>query len=112
MIRMFDRTRRIRLLLAVLFTASIVVISLDFRSNGNFLDSVGRGAMTVLGPLQEGARKVLRPVGNFFAGFTQVGSLKGRIGQLEQQNELLVQREEQVIDVERENAALRKLPAL
>lgn len=109
MIRMFERTRRVRLLLAVLFTASIVVITLDFRSDGAFLDSVGRAAMSVIGPLQQGARTVFRPVGNFFAGFTQVGSLKGRIAELEQQNQLLVQREEQVGDVERENESLRKL---
>lgn len=106
---MFDRTRRVRLLLAVLFTASIVIVTLDFRSNGEFLDAIGRGAMTVVGPLQEGARKVLRPVGNFLAGFTQVGSLKARIADLEQQNQLLVQREEQVADIERENGSLRKL---
>jgi rod shape-determining protein MreC len=65
--------------------------------------------MAVLGPLQEGARRVFRPVGNFLAGFTQVGSLKARIAELEQRNATLVQREEQVADIERENAELRKL---
>ncbi|MCA1832217.1 MAG: rod shape-determining protein MreC [Actinomycetota bacterium] len=109
---MFDRTRRIRLLLAVLFTASILVITLDFRSDGNFLDAIGRGAMTVVGPLQEGARTVFRPVGNFFAGFTRVGSLKARIAGLQQENQLLVQREEQVSDIQRENGSLRKLVGL
>lgn len=109
---MFDRTRRTRLLLAVLFTASVLVITLDFRTNGGVLDAVGRGAMTVIGPLQEGARRVFRPVGNFFAGFTQVGSLKERLAQLEQRNALLVQREQQVSDIERENASLRKLVGL
>jgi rod shape-determining protein MreC len=112
MIRLSDRSRRARLMLALLFTASLLVITLDFRSNGGVLDAVGRGAMTVLGPLQEGARKVFRPVGNFFAGFTQVGSLKNRVAELEQRTGLLLQREQQVADIERENASLRKLLGL
>lgn len=112
MIRTFDRTRRLRLLLAVLLTASIVIITIDFRSDAGPLDAIGRGAMAVLGPLQEGARKVFRPVGNFFAGFTQVGSLKSRVAELEQRNALLLQRQEQVEEVERQNASLRKLLGL
>ena len=112
MIRLSDRTRRMRLLLVLLFVTSVLVITLDFRSSGGVLDAVGRGAMTVLGPLQEGARKVVRPVGNFFAGFTQVGSLKGRVADLEQRNALLLQREQQVSDIGRENASLRKLLGL
>lgn len=111
---MFDRTRRVRLLLTVLFASAIVLISLDFRSKPGEgpLDALGRGAMAVLAPLQEGARRVFGPVGNFFAGFTQVGSLKSRIADLEARNAEHLQREEQVADIERENTELRKLLAL
>lgn len=113
MIRLFDRTRRLRLLLALLLTASIVFITIDFRTAGEGpLEKAGRTAMSVLGPLQEGIARVLRPVGNFFAGFTQVGSLKEQIQELERQNALLKQREQQVADVGRENDRLRRLLGL
>jgi len=111
MIRMSDRSRRLRWLVVALFATSVVLITVDYRSAPGHgpLDAIGRGAMAVLGPLQQGARKVFRPVGDFLAGFTQVGSLKARITDLEQRNATLVQREEQVADIERENAELRKL---
>ncbi len=114
MIRMFDRTRRHRLLLVLLFAASVVIITLDFRAppGAGPLDGAGRLAMTVVSPLQEGARKIFRPVGNFFAGFTKVGSLKARVAGLEGRNAELLRREQQIADIERENAALRKLVGL
>jgi rod shape-determining protein MreC len=113
MMRIFDRTRRSRLLVAVLLTAAIALVTIDFRTKGDGpLDVIGRGIMTVIGPLQDGLSKVVRPIGNFFAGFTQVGSLKEQIRALEQQNALLRQHEEQVTDVSRENAELRALLGL
>lgn len=113
MIRMFDRTRRLRLLLALLITASIVIITVDYRAGGGGpLASLGRGAMTVLGPIQEGLARIGRPIGHFFAGFTEVPSLRARIGTLERENAALRARQEQVADVFRENATLRSLLGL
>ena len=111
MIRMFDRSRRLRWLVVTLFATSVVLITVDYRSAPGHgpLDAIGRGAMAVLGPLQQGARKVFRPIGDFLAGFTQVGSLKARITDLERRNATLLQREEQVAEIERENGELRKL---
>ncbi|MGH2726783.1 MAG: rod shape-determining protein MreC [Actinomycetota bacterium] len=111
--RIFDRTRRARLLVTLLLAASLVLVTIDFRSKGDGpLDAIGRGIMTVVGPLQDGLSRVVRPIGDFFAGFTQVGSLKEQIRVLQEQNALLKQRERQVADIARENEELRALLAL
>ena len=113
MMRIFDRTRRARLLVVLLLTAALVLVTIDFRSKGDGpLDAVGRGIMTVVGPLQDGLSRLVRPIGDFFSGFTQVGSLKDQIRQLQEQNAQLRQRERQVTDIARENEELRKLLGL
>lgn len=110
MIRMFDRSRRARLVLVVLLLASLAIVSIGFRAQGGSpFDGLGRVAMTVLGPVQEGLAAVFRPVGNFFAGFTQVPSLKERVARLERQNASLQLQQNQITDLTRENASLRKL---
>ncbi|MEX2555201.1 MAG: rod shape-determining protein MreC [Actinomycetota bacterium] len=111
--RIFDRTRRARLLVVLLLTAALVLVTIDFRSKGDGpLDVVGRGIMTVVGPLQDGLSRLVRPIGDFFSGFTQVGTLKEQIRQLQEQNAQLRQRERQVTDIARENEQLRKLLGL
>lgn len=110
MMRIFDRTRRARLLVVLLLTAALVLVTIDFRSKDDGpLDAIGRGIMTVVGPLQDGLSKVVRPIGDFLAGFTQVSSLKEQIRALQEQNAELQQRERQFADTFRENAELRKL---
>jgi rod shape-determining protein MreC len=110
MMRIFDRTRRARLLVALLLSAAIVLVTIDFRTQGDGpLDAIGRGLMTVVGPLQDGVSTALRPVGDFLAGFTQVPSLKSEVSRLQEENALLQQRERQVADIARENEELRKL---
>lgn len=113
MMRIFDRTRRARLLVALLLSAAIVLVTVDYRTEGDGpLDAIGRGIMTAIGPLQDGVSAALRPVGNFLAGFTQVSSLKAEISRLQEQNALLLQRERQVVDIAREVEELRKLLGL
>jgi rod shape-determining protein MreC len=113
MMRIFDRTRRARMLVALLLSAAIVLVTIDFRTQGQGpLDAIGRALMTVVGPLQDGVSRALRPVGNFLAGFTQVPSLKAQIERLQEQNATLEQRERQVADIARENEDLRKLLGL
>ena len=110
MMRIFDRTRRTRLFVALLLSAAIVLVTIDYRTHGNGpLEAIGRGIMTVIGPVQQAVTRTLRPVGDFLAGFTQVPSLKAEIIKLEQENALLQQREHQVTDIARENEELRKL---
>jgi len=113
MMRIFDRTRRARLLVVLLLTAALVLVTIDFRSKGDGpLDAIGRGIMTVVGPLQDGVSRLVRPIGDFFSGFTQVGTLKEQIRTLQEQNAQLQQRERQVTDIARENEQLRKLLGL
>ena len=113
MMRIFDRTRRARLLVIALMTAALVLVTVDFRTRGDGpLDAIGRGIMAVVGPLQDGLSKIVRPIGDFFSGFTQVGSLKDQIRQLEQQNAQLQQERRQVTDLARENEEFRQLLAL
>ena len=113
MIKMFDRTRRLRVLLAVLVMASLTIITIDFRTDGDGpLDRVGRGALTVIGPIQSGLARVFKPVGNFFAGFTKVPALRDRIVALERELATLRTEREQIADITRENQSLRRLLAL
>jgi rod shape-determining protein MreC len=113
MIRMFDRTRRLRLLLIVLVMASITIVTIDFRSKGDGpLERIGHIALTVLSPIQHGLVTIFRPVGNFFAGFTEVPSLRAKVLQLEKQNADLRLHQNTVTDVDRENAILRHLIGL
>jgi rod shape-determining protein MreC len=86
-----------------------VLVTIDFRTEGDSpLDSIGRGIMTVIGPIQDAVSNALRPVGNFLAGFTQVPSLKAEVERLQRQNALLEQRERQIADILRENEELRR----
>jgi rod shape-determining protein MreC len=110
---MFDRARRLRLLLTVLVLASVTIVTIDFRTRGDGpLDAVGRVALTVLGPVQEGLAAITRPIGDFFAGFTKVPSLRARVRALEGQNAMLTAEREQIQDITRENASLRRLLVL
>lgn len=108
MLRLSERSRRSRLLLIVLLVASIGLVTLDFRSDGDGpLTKIGDGFAAVLGPLQDGIARVTRPIGNFFSGFGQVGSLKGRIRDLEAQLAALQQDQSRVLSIVGENDDLR-----
>jgi rod shape-determining protein MreC len=110
MIRMFDRTRRVRLLLIVLIMVSLTIVTIDFRTKGEGpLDRIGHVALTVLSPIQHGLVKIFRPVGNFFAGFTQVPSLRAKVSDLQRANAELKGLQDQNVDILRENQNLRLL---
>lgn len=109
MMRMFDRTRRARLLLAVLIVASLTIVTADFRSDGpGPLDAVGRVTLQVLGPVQRGISAIVSPIGGFLSGLTRGGSLRSEVSRLERDNAQLRAREQQVADIERENTRLRR----
>jgi rod shape-determining protein MreC len=110
MIRLTERGRRTRVLLALLLAASLALVTVDVRSSGDGpLDKLGSALSAAVGPLQGALASALRPVGNFFAGFGKVGGLREQIRQLERQNALYKQRELGVGDVVRENEQLRAL---
>lgn len=113
MIRMTDRARRHRLLLAALIVASLTIVTLDFRSDGpGPLNAVGHVTMQVLGPVQRGLGAIVSPIGGFLGGIGRGGSLRSRVSLLERENAQLRAREQQVADIERENTRLRRQVAL
>lgn len=110
MLRLNERTRRVRLLLVVLLLAALALVTIDFRSDGDGpLTRIGNAVASVFGPLQDGLSSITRPVGNFFAGFTQVGSLKDKVRSLQEELALLKQDQSRVLDVLSENERLRAL---
>jgi len=110
MLRLNERTRRVRLLLVVLLLASLALVTIDFRSDGDGpLTRIGNAVASVFGPLQDGLSSITQPVGNFFAGFGQVGSLKDRVRALQEELALLKQDQSRVLDVFAENERLRAL---
>jgi len=107
---MFDRSRRLRVLLIVLVIASLTIITIDYRSKGNGpFEKIGHVALTILSPIQHGLVTIFRPIGNFFAGFTEVPSLRAHVSQLQRQNALLRSGQNTVADLQRENESLRRL---
>jgi len=110
MIRMFDRSKRVRWLLVILIVASLAIVTIDYRSKGNGpFERIGHVALTILSPIQHGLVTIFRPVGNFFAGFTEVPSLRARVSTLQRQVAELRAGENTVAEIERENESLRKL---
>ena len=65
---MYDRrVRRRRAVLAALVAASLILLTVYFgESASGGLHSVQRGALQVLGPIQEGASRVLKPFRDLF----------------------------------------------
>ena len=110
MIRMFDRSKRVRWLLVILIVVSLAIITIDYRGKGNGpFERIGHVALTILSPIQHGLVTIFRPVGNFFAGFTEVPTLRSRVSTLQRQVAELRAGENTVAEIERENESLRKL---
>lgn len=73
----YRRPSRTRYVLAILVLAAVTLVTLDARSAGSgILSSVRNGARAVLDPLQAATHQALQPVGNFFSGMVNYGSLK------------------------------------
>ncbi|MGH2830248.1 MAG: rod shape-determining protein MreC [Actinomycetota bacterium] len=109
MLRLNERTRRVRLLLVFLLLASLALVTIDFRSRGDgLLEKLGSGVSAILGPLQDGLAKITRPVGDFFAGFGRAGSLRSEIRGLERNLAELQQDRARLLDLAEENARLRE----
>ncbi|MHB8513189.1 MAG: rod shape-determining protein MreC [Actinomycetota bacterium] len=110
MLRLSERTRRVRILLIVLLITSIALVTIDVRSHGNGpLSKLGNAVASVLGPLQDGLSHITRPIGNFFAGFTEVGSLKAEIKRLQEEIALINTDRGTISSLMTENDELRKL---
>jgi rod shape-determining protein MreC len=94
--------------LAVLLAAAIVLITIDFRQpDGGPVDRLQRLAITVFGPLQQGASAVVRPVGGLVGGLAEVGGLRDDNRRLEAEVARLRAQERTYADLLDENRRLR-----
>lgn len=83
---MYRRPGRGRVLLLVFVALSIFLITLDFRAGSE--GPLGRAkewSIAVLAPVQRGFATVFRPVGNFFSSVGEIGSLRERNRELEEE---------------------------
>ena len=69
------RPRSTRLLVIGLVSASLLVITVDYRQEGGPLDELGGAVSGALAPLQEGVTAIVRPVENFFSGLANLPSM-------------------------------------
>jgi rod shape-determining protein MreC len=82
------RPRSTRLLVVVLLSISLAVITLDYRQGSQGpLAGLGRGATTLMAPLQKAVTRVTEPVGDFFSGLTRLPSLENRVQELTAEND-------------------------
>jgi rod shape-determining protein MreC len=80
---MFDR-RRNRTALAVLVLVSLVLLTVDYRQGEQgSITSLQRGALTVLGPVQDGFAAAVRPIGNLVSSVRELGRLREHSAGLE-----------------------------
>jgi len=71
-----SRPRGTRLLVVALVSASLAIITLDYRSGTTGpLASLGRSAKAAMAPLQEAVTDATRPIGNFLSGLANLPSL-------------------------------------
>src|ERR1700750_954895 len=72
-----SRPRRTRLLVVTLVSVSLLTITLDYKEGDSGpLAGLGRTALSIVAPLQEGVTRLTRPIGNFFSAVTQLPSLR------------------------------------
>lgn len=104
------RARSTRLLVIGLVVASLVTITIDFRGGDSGpLSLAGRVAVGIVAPLQEAVSKVFRPIGSFFSGLTNVGSLRAENARLRQEVRELSDQTGSAAELQRENDALKQL---
>src|SRR5689334_15966085 len=73
----YRRTSRRRYVLLLVVLTSVTLITLDRRNHdAGMLGAVGRTAHSLVAPVQRGVIAIARPVGNWFGGAFDSGSLK------------------------------------
>jgi len=84
--------RRTRVVLALLLLTAFTLITLDIRGGTGSVGSGLRGlGQSVFGPVERAAAAVVRPVGDFFDGLSNISSNAKKIAALEAQNQQLQQ---------------------
>jgi rod shape-determining protein MreC len=108
-----SRPRSTRLLVVTLVSVSLLTITLDYKEGDSGpLAGLGRTALSIVAPLQEGVTRLTRPIGNFFSAVTQLPSLRDENERL--QDELAQARNQGAVGVSQLHQLdqLKKLLAL
>jgi len=104
----YKRERGTRLLVIGLVLASLMTITVDFRSGeAGPLGILGRLSLSVISPIQEGIATVFRPIGSFFTDLGRIGSLKEENARLKAQLEELQGQQGQLQELQGEVKTLR-----
>lgn len=99
----YRRSSRPRFILLLLVLTAITLVTVDTRANGGGVTgSLRAGAQDVFAPVQSATHDVLRPIGNFFAGVLDYGSLQKENAQLEDELAQARSQELTASDAERE----------
>ncbi|MEA2124667.1 MAG: rod shape-determining protein MreC [Solirubrobacteraceae bacterium] len=108
---MYDKqVRRRRLALAGFVVASLLLLTVYFgESTGGGLHSVQRGALSVLGPIQEGAHRALKPFRDLFGWVGDTIDAKKERDQLAKENDALTKRITELQAEQGENDDLKRL---
>lgn len=84
------RPRSARLLVVMLVSASLAVITLDYRQGEEgVLAGLGETAQAGMAPLQAAVTGVIRPIEDFFSGLAHLPTLEARNRALQEQNDVL-----------------------
>jgi len=82
----YRRTSRRRYVLLLVVLTSITLITLDRRDHdAGVLGAIGRTAHTLVAPVQRGVTAIARPIGNWFGGVFDSGSLNAQNKKLRNQ---------------------------
>ena len=108
---MYDKqVRRRRLTLAAFVIASLLLLTVYFgESSSGGLHSVQRGALSVLGPIQEGAHRVLKPFRDLFGWVGDTVDAKKERDELQAENEELQRQVTELQAESDENEQLKRL---
>lgn len=95
-------------MLAVLVLVSLVLLTVDYRQDGDgAVAALQRGVLAVFGPVQEGFAAAVRPVGSFFGSIGDLGRLREENVALSDELERLREQRVSIAELERQNSELR-----
>jgi rod shape-determining protein MreC len=108
-----NQRRRVRGLFAALIVTALVLVTLDFRSDGEGLPDSARDAATVgVAPLERSLASVVGPVRRLNVTLRDLVQTRAENQRLRTQNDELLERRRAYADLERELAELRALLGL
>jgi rod shape-determining protein MreC len=109
-VAVYRRSSRTRYILAVLVLAALTIVTIDARSSGSGVTNQIRAKFSdAFSPLQRATHSVLRPIGDFFTGALDYGSLRQENQRLRDQMAGL---QAQSIQASAEQSAAQQLFAL